>query len=68
MGLPGDSGEESHCWKDIQSWSLKIPEKETVTHCSIIAWESYRQSELMGQNLGSQRVSHDWATEHNTHK
>ena len=40
-------------------------EKEMATHCSILAWKIPRTKESSGlQSMGSQRVGHDWATEH----
>ena len=39
-------------------------EKETATHCSILAWEIPRTAELGGiQSTGSQRAGHDLVTE-----
>ena len=41
------------------------PEKEMATHSSILAWEIPWTEEPGGlQFIGSQRVGHDWATEH----
>ena len=42
-----------------------IPEKEMATHCSILAWETPWTEEPSGLwSTGSQRVGHDWVTEH----
>ena len=47
------------CWE----YPLK---KEIVDHCSILAWETPRTEEPSRiQSMGSQRVRHDLATEHN---
>ena len=36
-----------------------------VTHSSVFAWKSPCTEEPSGlQSMGSQRVRHDWATEH----
>ena len=41
-------------------------EKEKATHSSIIAWKIPWTEELGGlKSMGSQRVGHDWGTEHN---
>ena len=43
-------------------------EKETATHSRILAWEIPWTEELGGlQSMGSQRVRHDWVTEHMAH-
>ena len=43
-------------------------EKEVATHSSILAWEIPWTEEPGGlQSMESQRVGHDWVTEH-THK
>ena len=45
-------------------WEASL-EKEMATHSSVLAWEipwTEEPSEL--QVMGSQRVGHDWATEH----
>ena len=40
-------------------------EEGMATHCSILAWRIPWTEELGGlQSLGSQRVGHDWATQH----
>ena len=58
------------CLKDVQEHSLLasslcVPEQEMTAHSSILAWEP-PQTEEPGrlQSVGSQRVSHDLATEH----
>ena len=39
------------------------PEKEMVTHSSILAWEFHGQGSLAGYDcVGLQRVRHDWVT------
>ena len=50
----------------VQSLGWENPlEKETVTHSSILAWRIPWTEEPGGlQSLESQRVGHDWATEH----
>ena len=54
--------------QETQVWSLgwENPlEKEMETHSSIFAWKIPRTEESGGlQSIGSQRVGHDWATEH----
>ena len=47
-------------------WVGKIPlEEEMATHSSILAWTIPRTEEPGGwQSMGSQRVRHDWVTEH----
>ena len=56
--------------KDAWVWSLGQEdnlEKEMATHSSILAWEIPWTEEPGGlQLMGSQRVSHDWATKHIT--
>ena len=40
-------------------------EKEMATHSSILAWEVPQTEEPCGrQSMKSQRVGHNWATEH----
>ena len=40
-------------------------EKEMATHSSILAWEVPQTEEPCGrQSMRSQRVGHNWATEH----
>ena len=40
-------------------------EKEMITHYSILAWEITWTEEPGGlQSMGSQRIVHDWVTEH----
>ena len=50
----------------VQSLGLEHPlEKGMATHSSILAWEIPWTEEPGGlQSIGSQRVRHDWATEH----
>ena len=67
--LPGWlSGEESACCAGTQVGSLDQeypPEKEMATHSSVPAWEIPWTEEPGGlQSMGSQRVRHDWVTEH----
>ena len=54
--------------QETQVWSLdqKDPlEEEMVTHYSILAWKIPWREEPGGlQSMGSQRVRHTWATEH----
>ena len=54
--------------KETWVWSLvrEDPlEEEMVNHSNILAWRVPRMEEPGGlQSLGSQRVKHDWATEH----
>ena len=38
-------------------------EEEVTTHCSILAWR-IPWTEEPGRSTGSQRVRHNWATEH----
>ena len=47
-------------------WVRKTPlEEEMATHSSILAWTIPRTEEPGGwQSMGSQRVGHDWVTEH----
>ena len=49
-----------------QSLSTEDPmEKEMATHSIILAWEIPWTEEPDGlQSMASQRVGHDWATEH----
>ena len=50
----------SLCWEDAL-------EKEMATHSGILAWEIPLTEEPGGlQSMGSQRVRHDWTTEHST--
>ena len=75
--VPGDaSGKESACQcrrhrdLEVQSLGWEDPlEKEMATHSSILAWRIPWTEEPGGlQSKGSQRVRHDWASEHiNTH-
>ena len=64
------SGKESTCrcrrHKRVQSLGREDPlEKEMATHSSILAWEIPWTEESGGlQSKGSQRVGHNWATEH----
>ena len=53
----------------VQSLGQKDPlEKEMAKHSSSLAWRIPRTEEPGGlQSTGSQRVGHDWVTEH-THK
>ena len=52
----------------IRVWFLCVEdplEEEMATHSSILAWEIPCTEEPgERQSLGSQRVGHDWATEH----
>ena len=50
----------------VQSLGQEDPlEKEMATHSSILAWEIPWTEESGGmQSMGSQRVEHDWETEH----
>ena len=50
----------------VRSLGCKDPlEKEMATHSSILAWEIPLTEEPGGlQSMGSQRVRHDWATNH----
>ena len=54
--------------QEMRVWSLgwEDPlEKEMVTHFSILAWEIPQTEEPGGlQSMGSQRVAHDWPTQH----
>ena len=50
-------------WVRSPSWEDPL-EEETATHSSILAWKTPRTEEPGGlQAMGSQRVSHLWATE-----
>ena len=53
---------------ETQVWSLgqeEPQEKEMATHSSILAWKIPQTEEPDGlQSMGSQRVRHDWGTEH----
>ena len=53
----------------VRSLSWEDPlEKEMATHSSILAWEtSWTEKPGRLQSMGSQRVGHDWATEHVIH-
>ena len=55
-----------HKWNRFDLWVGKIPlEEEMATHSSILAWTIPRTEEPGGwQSMGSQRVRHDWVTEH----
>ena len=52
----------------VQSLSREDPlEEETITHCSILAWEiPWTEEPGRLQSIGSQRVGHEnlWATKH----
>ena len=50
----------------VRSLSWEDPlEKEMATHSSVLAWETPQTEEPGGlQPMGSQRVRHDFATEH----
>ena len=54
----------------MQVWSLGQEdslEEEMATHFNILAWKIPWTEESGGtQSMGSQRVWHDWATEHST--
>ena len=51
-----------HDWSDLAPAAM---EKEMATHSSILAWRIPWTEELGGlQSLGSQRVRHDWVTQH----
>ena len=53
--------QEIWAWSPGQKGSLE----EMTTHSSILAWEVQWTEEPGGlQSLGSQRVGHDWVTEH----
>ena len=52
----------------VNPWVGKIPWKEMATHCSTLAWKIPWTEEPGGlQAKGSERVSRDWCTKHNTH-
>ena len=57
--------------QEMRVWSLSQedpPEKGMATHSSILAWEIPCTEEPDGlQSMGSQRVRHDWASEHTTY-
>ena len=65
----GTSGKEPTCQcrrhgrHRFDPWVGKIPwEKETATHCSILAWRIPWTEEPGGlQSMGLQRVGHDWS-------
>ena len=60
---PGDSGDEDEIFLKRCTW--KPLEKEVETHSSILAWKiPWIEEPGRPQSLGSQRVGHDWATEH----
>ena len=72
-GFPGGtSGKESafHCRRHMRygfsSRDRKIPwRKKMTTHSSILIWKIPWTEEPGGlQSMGSQRVGHDWVTEH----
>ena len=54
--------------EELQVWSMgqNDPlEKGMATHSSILAWRIPRTEDLGGlQSMGSQRVGHNWATDH----
>ena len=54
------------CETRVQSLDWEDPlEKGTVTHSSIIAWEiPWTEEPSWLQSMGSQRIGHDWATQH----
>ena len=55
--------------KEVWSLGWEDPlEDEMATHSSTLAWEIPWTEEPGGlQSMGSQRVGHDWSTEHTTH-
>ena len=56
--------EMQQTWVRFMGWEDAL-EKEVETHSSILAWETPRTEESGGlQSIGSQKVGHDWATEH----
>ena len=76
-GFPGNSVKKKKkkkaiwpCMKmqkmQVRSLGWEDPlEKGTATHSSMLAWEIPWTAEPGGlQSMGSQRVGHDWATEH----
>ena len=51
-------------WVWSQSWEDPL-EEEMATHSSILAWKiSWTEGPGGLQSMGSQRVRHDWVTEH----
>ena len=54
--------------QEMQLWSLGLEdalEEETAIHSSVLVWKIPWTLELGGlQSKGSQRVRHDWTTEH----
>ena len=69
-GLPKwFSGKKSACpMQEVQVWSLggeDLLEEEMATHSRILTWKIPQTKESGGlQSMGSQRVRHDWVTEH----
>ena len=60
--IGGPEGQLGSCWSGSES-GMK---EEMAAHSSILAWRIPWTEEPGGlQSMGSQRVSHDWATEHN---
>ena len=57
--LPANVGDK----RDVVSTPglARFPEKEMVSHSSILVWEIQRQKSMVGyiQSMGSQRVRHD---------
>ena len=68
MGFPGSSVVNNlPAMHQTQVWSLgrEDPlEKEMATHFSILSWEIPWTKEPGGLQSMSQRVGHDWGTEH----
>ena len=51
--------------RELRCFLTSKVEKEMETHSSILAWKTPWREEPGGlQSMGSQRVRHDWATEH----
>ena len=65
-GFPRSSVKNLHVMQEIQVWSLgwEDPlEKKMAPHSSTLAWKIPWTEEPGGlQSMGSQRVTHDWAT------
>ena len=68
MGFPGGAVDTCQCrrCRDVPSLGHEDPlEKEMATRSSILAWRIPRTGEPDGlQSMGSQKVEHDWVTEH----
>ena len=51
------------------SLSFKLLEKEMATHSSILAWRiPWTEEPIRLESMQSQRLGHDWVTEHSTFK